>query len=40
VQGYHISRALPADQFSAWLVEWEAGMADKIEQAKAGKQAA
>jgi len=40
VQGYHVSRPLPAAQFSAWLSQWQAGIADKLAQAKAAKQAA
>jgi len=34
VQGYFVSRPLPAGQFSDWLSTWQAGVADKIHQAQ------
>ena len=35
VQGYYVSRPLPAAQFSDWLSTWQVAVADKINQAKA-----
>jgi len=37
VQGYYVSRPMPASQFSEWLNTWQAGIEDKMVRAKAGR---